>query len=371
MSNDNLSEISTQRRILLTGATGFLGMHILKALLNEKRYSIYCLIRGQNISECNDKIRRSIDYYYPGEADEFYKRIIVKQGDVEDEFLGVSHDDYMELIDSITDVIHTAALVKHFGDKKAFLKTNIEGTENIIRFCIRSKAYLVFTSSIAVIDPSKSVNGKSVYQDENKADPYVYSKIVSERQIESLHDNGLKYSILRIGAISGRCDDGFFQRNIEKNALYARLKTIYVSGILPECFLDSKISMIPVDFCGDIVAKVIDKRFDGFFYLYNENSISYRTLISYFNEMGKNITTIDSSDFITYMEKVKKYGLQKEVLSGFYLQYKRKRNKTSFNIKDYLDEDNIFKIEHLEWPALTYEYISKLMNSMKKQGYIT
>lgn len=366
-----MAQLSTKRGILLTGATGFLGMHILKSLLEEEKYNIYCLVRGQNISNCYEKIRRSIEYYYPGEADELCKRVIVKKGDIEDEFLGLLYDDYMELLDSITDVIHTAAIVKHFGDKKAFLKTNIEGTDNIIRFCIMAKAYLIFTSSIAVIDPSKSVNGKPIYQDENKADPYVYSKIVSERKMESWRDKGLKYSILRIGAISGRRDDGLFQRNIEENALYARLKTIYVSGLLPKHFLDSKISMIPVDFCGDIVVKVIDKRSEGIFYLYNEKSISYRTLISYFNKMGKNITTIDSADFITYMEKVKKYGLQKEVLSGFYLQYKRKRNKTSFNIKDYSDEDTIFKIENLEWPTLTYEYISKLINSMKKQGYIT
>lgn len=74
--------------ILLTGATGYLGAHILHELFETTDASIYCLIRKSNDKSLLEK-----------------------------------------LVDTI---IHTAADVRHFGAVTHFEKVNIEATKNLI-----------------------------------------------------------------------------------------------------------------------------------------------------------------------------------------------------------------------------------------------
>ena len=43
---------------------------------------------------------------------------------------------YLDLSKSIESVIHSAASVKHYGDREQIYNVNISGTQNVIDFCI-------------------------------------------------------------------------------------------------------------------------------------------------------------------------------------------------------------------------------------------
>ena len=73
--------------VLITGATGYLGIHILRELIDADVDNIYCLIRGKSVEAAKSRLR-SLLYYYFADAFKplFGKRIHVLLGDVTQEF---------------------------------------------------------------------------------------------------------------------------------------------------------------------------------------------------------------------------------------------------------------------------------------------
>ncbi|MFN4877800.1 MAG: amino acid adenylation domain-containing protein, partial [Aphanizomenon sp.] len=51
------------QHILLTGATGFLGVHLLHELLEKTSANIHCLVRAENVSEARNKLKNKLSFY--------------------------------------------------------------------------------------------------------------------------------------------------------------------------------------------------------------------------------------------------------------------------------------------------------------------
>ena len=55
---------------------------------------------------------------------------------------------------------------------------------------------------------------------------YVNSKLEAENVIYSYMKKGLQGKVLRIGIVAGRYSDGLFQKNMDSNAFYSRIKSV-------------------------------------------------------------------------------------------------------------------------------------------------
>ncbi|MGN0469148.1 MAG: AMP-binding protein, partial [Acutalibacteraceae bacterium] len=107
---------------LLTGATGFLGVHILKELA-EKGLEVYCLVRNEQ------RFKNQIAYYFDDFDFSGVKTVI---GDIEKENLGLGQKTYAFLCEKVDTVFHVAANVHHAGDYSELERTNVIGTKNVI-----------------------------------------------------------------------------------------------------------------------------------------------------------------------------------------------------------------------------------------------
>ncbi len=137
--------------ILITGSTGFIGKHLVKEL--SKEYKLRGVIR-----EKNKKPIANLELFYGD---------ITDKSSLEKAFFGVNT------------IIHAAALTE--GKQKDILKTNIEGTRNLVELSIKYKVKkFIFISSDNTLLKKKG--------------PYALSKIESEKIIT---DSGLNYTILR------------------------------------------------------------------------------------------------------------------------------------------------------------------------------
>ncbi|HEX4327523.1 MAG TPA: SDR family oxidoreductase, partial [Burkholderiales bacterium] len=97
--------------VFLTGATGVLGGRLLKDLLQSTSSRIYCLVRGTDPIHCEARVRSFLRVYdKDGALDQaFLARVVILQGDVTQDRLGLSKPAYAEL-QSRTDItIHAAA----------------------------------------------------------------------------------------------------------------------------------------------------------------------------------------------------------------------------------------------------------------------
>ena len=64
------------RNILLTGGTGFLGMHILKEFIENEEGKVYCIVREEPGLTTKAKLHEKLNYYFGNKYDELIgKRI--------------------------------------------------------------------------------------------------------------------------------------------------------------------------------------------------------------------------------------------------------------------------------------------------------
>ena len=179
--------------ILVTGGTGLVGAHLLFALC-QKESKIRATYRSEG------KIRRveHLFSYYTDTPSLFLERIEWVQADVND--IPALEKAFV----SITKVYHIAALVSFDSkDDKKLLKTNVEGTTNIVNLCL---GYMVkklcFASSIAALGPS--VGQKPITEENEGVDgstTYAISKYLAEMEVWRASQEGLAVVIVNPGII--------------------------------------------------------------------------------------------------------------------------------------------------------------------------
>ena len=368
--------------ILLLGATGFLGAHILDNFLTNTSGVIYCLVRKKHSIDSEERLKNVLQFYFGNKYDSYFgNRIIVIYGDITKQNLGLSINNYYILASSISNVINSAALVKHFGDFDSFNSINVVGTRNIIDFCkkFNKKLYHISTTSIAGMKNSENKNIRKKYYKESdffiKQDldnAYIYTKFEAEKLIFEEILNGLKACVLRVGNITNRYSDGKFQINPSENAFLNKLKSLFNLSIIQEKYVSHSVEFTPVDFCADAIVRIVCDNPDfTVFHLFNTNLISFENIISILKDLGYYINSVSDEVFANTISD--------------YLRDEELKNKISGIITD-LDKDKLlslmfnvipsayFTTKYLytlgfKWPIINHEYIEKYMNYFKNINY--
>ncbi len=165
-------------KILVTGATGFIGKNIVGELLKNNE-DVYALVRSTSKTDFLQK-----------------KGVKFISGDITDyESLSVINNEFDA-------VIHCAAYVNDKNRKKLY-SVNVTGTENVCKLCLRLKVRkLVYLSSVAVVSGNFQVplTEDLPYSATNL---YGYSKIEAEKIVWSYRDQGLAAAIIRPPMVYG------------------------------------------------------------------------------------------------------------------------------------------------------------------------
>lgn len=250
--------------ILLTGGSGFLGAHLLKALIEVGITLVYCLVRSGK----EEVFQKTLVGYFGQEwLDEYSNRIECITGDISNKNLGLRKSDYDLLMRKVDAVYHAAADVRHYADEKQSLKTNLVGTENVIHFTKKANASLhhISTTSVAAQYLRNQPDANAMFFEmdfdigqNREQNVYVNSKFLAEAAVYRAVDEGLEAHVYRIGRLVGRAKDGMFQKNPESNAFYVFLKAIGLAGAIPESMAEEFLELTPVDQCAQAVVALQD-----------------------------------------------------------------------------------------------------------------
>jgi acyl carrier protein len=118
--------------ILLTGATGFLGTHLLNDLLNQTQANIYCLVRASNLEQGIEKIKKSRERYLLYNQP-ISNRIIPVLGDLSQPFLGLTSDEFRALASKIDVIYHNGASTNLVYPYSALKAVNVLSTQEVLR----------------------------------------------------------------------------------------------------------------------------------------------------------------------------------------------------------------------------------------------
>ena len=147
-------------KVLVTGAGGFLGKYIARDLI-AAGYEVYSFSRSRYLSLTEMGVTQRL-----GD--------LSNEADVESALIGMDA------------VIHTASMVGMWGRYVDFYKTNVTGTENIIRACHKhhiSKLVYTSTPSVAFGDKSLCNVDESTGYPEKYLSMYAETKAIAEKMV--------------------------------------------------------------------------------------------------------------------------------------------------------------------------------------------
>ena len=372
--------------ILLTGATGFLGAHILDRFLTlEPNSKIYCIVRNKNNINYKQRLKNTLQFYFGDQyLNDFDNRIKVINTDITKPNLGLDDEALKELAKNITSVVNSAALVKHYGDYSKFYLINVTATKNIIEFCKKydKKLYHISTTSVSGMGlpennmkQSKTIKyfgEKDLYKGQNLENTYIKTKFEAEKLVLEECLNGLKACIFRMGNISNRYSDAKFQINASENAFVNRINYILKLGVLQEGFKDHSTEFAPVDLCATAILKIMQSNpCFNVFHIFNNKLISFSNLIDFINNLGIKLDFVSDkkfSDTVTYFLSDPKL---KNEISGIVTDLDS--NKL-FKLNANILLDSEFSISYLqklgfEWPPINEEYIKKYITYFKEINF--
>ena len=162
------------KRVLVTGATGFLGKYLVEELINNG-YEVVAQGRKENILN---------------NLKEQYKVNILK----------CALNEIKNIDMNIDYVIHAAALSTVWGKWQDFYDSNVLGTENVIKFCLKNNVRrLIYVSSPSVYSAKfDRFNIKEEdFDKNNKLNFYIKSKILAENLINKIDNKKLETVIIR------------------------------------------------------------------------------------------------------------------------------------------------------------------------------
>lgn len=360
----------TVHNILLTGSTGFLGAHLLYDLLKNSSCCIYCLVRNKNKKTAKERLLAKLNYYFENELDKYIdNRIKVIEGDIALENLGLSSEVYKDLSNTVDTVLHSAALVSHYGSSSIFKKMNVQGTNNIIHFCANSNIKLNYISTISVSGDFVAHRKETVNFDEHclyigqNCNDNIYTKTKFDAEklvIQSIIDKKISASIYRLGNITARYSDLKFQENNSDNAFVNRMNSLLTLGVFPESYLDRIVDFSPVDYCSRIINKIsLHSNCDNkIFHIFNNHTLQVSTLLELLKDYNYDIKILSNADFLKYVSQSpsnkNELGIINDITS--------KQLNVHNNIKINSDFTNKF-MEHLNltWPTINTSYILKFL----------
>jgi len=357
----------------------------LNELLNTGDSDIYCLVRGHDEAEAKKRLTGLLRFYFPKQDPlRIETRVIVVNGDITSDRLGLAEERYEALGKTVDVIIHSAANVKHFGNYEEFQEINVSGTMRMIDFAHAFGLPLNHISTVSVSgdyltehpEMRKRFTEKNFYIGQNYMDNlYVRSKFEAENLVLKAMDKGLDAAIYRMGNLTGRYCDGMFQKNIGENAFYNRLKSIIDMKAVPKYLLSQSIDLTPVDYAGRFVAVLSMKQESQgrVFHLYNHNKIRIKDLIDMFHALSINIEVLDQKKYINFVKEISMNSAKQNSLAGIIndlngseiLNYRFPVVPDSRITREYI------KKYGLEWPDVDLEYIRKLVGHMKMVKFIS
>ncbi len=397
--------------LLLSGATGYLGSHILADFLENDKGLVYCLVRGRDVEYSRKRLFDLLKFYF-GDRYLGEMRIRVICADLQKDYFGLGRAEYMELKEKVNTVINAAAIVKHYGAYEYFDEANVRTTKRLIEFCVEADAKLIHISTLSVSGNSfadryeegcarktetcsseDDVKGLEKSLSKNDADGkncsfserdlyigqalenvYVYSKFNAEKVVLKRMEQGLQANIMRIGNLTNRFCDGVFQRNYLTNAFLMRMKAFLQLGMVPDYLGDFQFEFTPVDAAASAVM-TLARHFNmtqTVFHINSNKVVCMDKLLAYFQKLDCGVKMASGSKFTECLRRtMREKG--REFIYETFINDMDSNDRLNYDSKIRIEND--FTVEYLrrlgfEWPEIGFEYLRKYIDYFRKIGYL-
>ncbi len=373
---DHLSELETSDigDVLLTGATGFLGIHVLKELIDTTDHRIFCMVQSGK-TDPEIYLKEMLMYYFGSSFEELFgNRIIPVEGDLTD------RDEMMSMADlPFRTVINCAACVKHFVADDLLDRVNWHGVENLIELCLKKGGRLVQISTLSVagmsvnrhISPDRKIRENELFFGQNLDNKYCFSKFKAEEAILSaIAERGLNARIVRAGNLMPRYRDGEFQINSRTNAFMRTLRALATLKKVSVYMLDYPQEFSPIDITAASVVALASAENFSVYHASNSHTVQLGDVIESMNRCGIPVETVDEKEFTACFQQALKDEKLSEYVSPLLTYEASFQNSDEFEI----GYDNSFTTKvlyglRIKWPIINEAYLDRVFTALKTLGF--
>ncbi|KXS94604.1 hypothetical protein AC578_7051 [Pseudocercospora eumusae] len=252
------SKNNEAKTVLMTGATGALGSHLLAQLLENPTVSrIHLLLRGDDPEAAKQRLLKALEQRKLAVADDLQTKVLVHTCTLSNPRLGLSEEIYQQLVREVDVIYHLAWAVDFTLPLKAF-KQHFAGLQTLLTFAVSARKAnplkFVFCSSTASVSNfSTSFPGETVPErvltdaSVSSEAGYSQSKWVAENichQAALAHPElAQSLRVVRVGQLSGDSVHGIWNKS---EAYPLMLGSARATGCLPD-LADEGVAWLPVD----------------------------------------------------------------------------------------------------------------------------
>ena len=216
--------------VLLTGVTGFLGVHLLEELLKQNSSrAVYCIIRsGDGAEGARKRLVATLVKYKVALSSAQMGSVHVLAGDVAQPRFGLGPQEYQSLSEEVGCVYHNASEVNWLMTYSQLRASNVIGTVHTLQFAVCGRVkWFHYVSTLNTCDTAS--DGVLLLEKPSAGSGYQQSKWVAERLVQQAALRGLKATIYRPGTIAphsstGACNvtdySSCFMLSIAQNGIY-------------------------------------------------------------------------------------------------------------------------------------------------------
>ena len=365
-------ERQTLGNVLLTGATGYLGIHILKELLSTDVDRIYCLVRDNTLEAAEQRLKTLLFYYFSDDYSlHFGSKINIVLGDVTQPI-----DKHLP----INTIFNCAAVVKHFSEGTLIEDVNIGGAQHCVDFCLENDAQLIHISTAST--RGLSVNGipasdevfteQSLYMGQFLGNKYIYSKFMAERLIlDAISTRGLRAKIMRVGNLAARSTDGEFQINFSTNSFMGRIKVYNMLGCFPHDLRTSQVEFSPINEVADAIIRLSTTPKECcVFHPYNIHTQFLGDVLKGLESITKRIDFVEMEEYEDVMEQAKNDPVKAKILSSLLAYQNMAHGQKTGDVKrsNQYTTQVLFRLG-FSWSPTSWDYVERMLKAIGGLGF--
>ncbi len=239
--------------VVLSGATGFLGSHLLAELLAGGADTVHCLVRAAHRDEAwarLDAVARGYGLDAPDPA-----RVAAVPADLGSPLLGLAPAGFQELAAGADLVVHSGAQVNLSMPYATLKAANVGGTQEMLRLAAARRAPVHHVSTLSVFGQPDGVVPEvfEVPQVEGLSSGYARSKWVADRMVAGAWPQGLPVAVHRTGRLFANGRTAGYNRH---DLLVQVVRACLILRAAPE--LSAEVLIAPVDWVARTLCHLID-----------------------------------------------------------------------------------------------------------------
>ncbi|MFK4066859.1 thioester reductase domain-containing protein [Streptomyces sp. NPDC029674] len=291
--------------LFLTGATSFLGAHLLAQLLRVTGARLHVLVDAEGPGEAERALARAFARF---RLDVPMERVTVLAGSLREPLLGLSPMAFTRLAGTVDAIHHVGCEANLAQPYRRLRAANAGGTTEVLRLAARGRTKPVhYVSSPGVLfardtEPGVLRTDGRVPAEAVLPSGYVRSRWVAEELIDEGRRRGVPVSVYRPGRLGG---DSVSGSGDPESAFWRFIGACAELGTVPDFGVDADFDLVPVDFAAAALAELSLRvgALGGTYHLANPARTRLDTVVARLRATGYRLVETDPEDWARLVSK--------------------------------------------------------------------